>query len=281
MKRRCVPWLAVRSGALVVALSSLVCAPALAEDIDVDLELVLAVDVSRSMDFYEAELQRQGYAQALRHPDFLNAIQSSGLHQKIAGTYVEWAGTHHQKTVAGWAVIDGEDSADRFAEQIQLAPFAQEYRTSISEAIVHAATLFEGNGFNGLRRVIDVSGDGANNQGGQVDVARDAVTALGITVNGLPIMTGRTNTFGWLSIGNLDQYYADCVIGGPGAFLVPVRERGELVEAIRRKLILEIAGLTPTLEARLVPVGAAPVDCLVGERAWENYRGQRGWNDPF
>lgn len=250
------------------------------EDIEVDLELVIAVDVSRSMDFYEAELQRQGYAQALRHPRFLETIRQSGLHQRIAITYVEWAGTHHQKTVAEWSVIDGFESADALADKIQLAPFEQEHRTSISQAIAHSAALFESNGFRGLRRVIDISGDGANNQGLQVDLARDAANERGITINGLPIMTGRRNSYGWLNIDNLDQYYADCVIGGPGAFLVPVHERGELVEAIRRKLLLEIAGRMPEAEARLIPV-AAPVDCLIGERAWERYRGQRGWDVPY
>ena len=250
------------------------------QDMPVDLELVIAVDVSRSMDFYEAELQRQGYAEALRHPDFIATIRKSGLHGRIAATYVEWAGTHHQKTVADWAVIDDAQSADQFAELIQLASFEQEFRTSISQAIAYSAELFENNGFTGLRRVIDVSGDGANNQGLQVDLARDQAAARGITINGLPIMTGRANPFGWLTVEHLDRYYADCVIGGPGAFLIPVRERGELVEAIRRKLLLEIAGLVPSSPARIMPI-ASRVDCLIGEKAWQHYRGQRGWDDPF
>ena len=271
--------LTVEFAACVFCLA-LISGGALGEDIPVDLELVIAVDVSRSMDFYEAELHRQGYAQALRHPDFIATIRKSGLHGRIAATYVEWAGAHHQKTVADWAVIDNAQSANQFAEQIQLASFEHEFRTSISQAISYSAELFDDNGFAGLRRVIDVSGDGANNQGMQVDLARDAAAALGITINGLPIMTGRANPFGWLTVEDLDRYYADCVIGGPGAFLIPVRERAELVDAIRRKLLLEIAGSVLAPQGRLVKV-AIETDCLAGEKAWQLYRGQRGWDDPF
>jgi len=249
-------------------------------DQPVDLELVIAVDVSRSMDFYEAELQRQGYAQALRHPEFVRTIQQSGLHGRIAIAYVEWAGAHHQQTIADWTVIDSAESAAAIAELIQLAPIVREFRTSIGQAIAHSAAMFDDNGFDGVRRVIDVSGDGANNQGQQVELARDAAVERGITVNGLPIMTGRANSSGWLTVDNLDQYYADCVIGGAGAFLIPVRDRGEMVEAIRRKLLLEIAGRVPQPEARVIRAAAA-TDCLIGEKAWQLYRGQGGWSDPF
>ena len=250
-----------------------------AEEIPVDLELVIAVDVSRSMDFFEAELQRQGYARAIQHSQFLRAVTESGLHGRIAVTYIEWAGTHYQKTVADWVMVDGQESAAELAELIQLAPFTHEFRTSIGHAIAYSMALFEDNGFAGLRQVIDISGDGANNQGVPVDEAREAAIAAGITINGLPIMTGRSNPYGWLTIDNLDEYYADCVIGGPGAFLVPVRERSQFIEAIRRKLLLEIAGLTPEPESLVIPIQARPtVDCLIGERQWERY--MRRWSDP-
>jgi hypothetical protein len=230
----------------------------------VDLELVLAVDVSGSMDRDEQALQRSGYVDAVRHPDVVEAIRS-GLTGRIAVTYMEWAGPAAQRVVVPWQVIDGRESAEAFSGRIAAAPLGTMRGTSISASLTLAAGLFEGNGFDGYRRVIDMSGDGPNNMGPPVVPARDAVLALGIVINGLPIML-KQGGGGFASINDLDTYYQNCVIGGPGAFLVAVRDPSELVEAIRRKMILEIADLGGGPDPLAVPVVDPGYDCLVGER---------------
>lgn len=238
-----------------------------AGSIDVDVELVLAVDISYSMDFDELALQREGYAEAITSPQFLGALRN-GMHGKVAVTYVEWAGVADQKILVPWRLIDGPASAEAVAAEIARTPLRRAYRTSISGVLVFAAALFESNGFRGIRRVIDVSGDGANNQGPRVNLVRDEVIAKGITINGLPIMMKRPN-YATMDLDNLDVYFEDCVIGGAGAFVVPVRERERFKEAIRTKLVLEIAGRTPA--ARVVPAAAeAPrVRCTIGEELWQ------------
>jgi hypothetical protein len=235
--------------------------------VDVDVELVLAVDISYSMDLDELALQRDGYVEALTSRDFLNALKN-GMHGRIGVTYVEWAGVIDQKVVVPWRLIDGAASAEQVAAEIHRAPIRRAYRTSISGAMAFSAPLFEGSGFRGIRRVIDVSGDGTNNQGPLVTVVRDEVVAKGITINGLPIMFKRPNA-STMDIPNLDIYYEDCVIGGPGAFVVPIREREKFKEAIRTKLVLEIAGLQP--KPHIVPAAAdAPrISCTIGERMWQ------------
>jgi hypothetical protein len=244
-------------------LSSLV----FAQEQDVDLELVLAVDVSRSMDFTEQQLQKDGYIAALRHPEVLAAIRA-GLLGKIAVTYVEWAGAGAQQVIASWALIEDARSAASFAREIASAQPSYIRRTSISGALTFASGLFDGNGFNGMRRVIDVSGDGPNNAGSPVLPVRQAVVDRGITINGLPIMI-HEDRFSGYSIADLDVYYEDCVIGGPGAFLVTVDRVERIAEAIRRKLVLEIAGAP----ARIVPAQFAEegpqMDCLIGEKLWQ------------
>jgi len=233
----------------------------------VDVELVLAVDVSYSMDLEELALQREGYVQALTSPDFLNAVKQ-GMHGKVAVSYFEWAGIADQRVVADWHVIDGEASARVIAGVISNAPIRRSYRTSISGALNFAVPMFEMSGHRGIRRVIDVSGDGANNQGPPVTTARDQVLEKGITINGLPIMLKRPSAAN-MDLEELDVYYEDCVIGGPGSFVVPIRERVKFKEAIRTKLVLEIAGRQPP--TRIVPVSAAAprVSCLIGERMWQ------------
>ena len=235
--------------------------------LDVDVELVLAVDISYSMDLDELALQREGYVEALTSPDFLNALKN-GMHGRIAVSYVEWAGVIDQKLVLPWRLIDGRASAEAVAAQISRAPTRRAYRTSISGALTFSASLFDENGYRGIRRVIDVSGDGTNNQGPPVVITRDEVIAKGITINGLPIMLKRPNP-STLDIPDLDIYYEDCVIGGPGAFVVPIREREKFRDAIRTKLVLEIAGRVP--QPRVVPAGAdAPrISCTIGERMWQ------------
>jgi hypothetical protein len=233
--------------------------------IDVDVELVLAVDVSYSMDPDEQALQREGYVQALASPEFLDALRR-GMHGRIAVTYFEWAGAADQKIVMPWRLIDGPASAKAVADEIARAPYRRAYRTSISGALTFAAPLF-GDGFRGIRRVIDVSGDGANNQGPLVVPTREDVLAKGITINGLPIMLKRPSA-GSIDIENLDVYYEDCVIGGPGAFIIPIQNREQFKEATRTKLVLEIAGRAP--EPRVIPAQArAPrISCMIGEQMW-------------
>ena len=232
----------------------------------VDLELVIAVDISYSMDSDEQALQREGYVDAISSRDFIDAVRK-GPTGRIAVTYVEWAGVNEQKVVVPWQIIDGPEAAGAFVQTLNAAPIRRASRTSISGALVFAVTLFEENPFKGLRRVIDVSGDGTNNQGPLIQATRDEVTARGITINGLPIMLKEPNT-SFLDIADLDHYYEDCVIGGPGAFVVPARGRMHFVEAIRRKLLLEVAGKMPAAgEARVIPAASPPrISCTLGEQ---------------
>ena len=233
----------------------------------VDVELVLAVDISYSMDTDELALQREGYARALTSAEFLNALRE-GIHGKVAVTYFEWAGASEQRVIVPWRVVDGPESAGSVASEIMAAPIRRAARTSISGALLFGASLFETSGHRGIRRVIDVSGDGANNSGPLVTIARDDVLSRGITINGLPVMLKRPS-YSTMDIELLDEYYEDCVIGGPGAFVVPVKDRDKFVEAIRTKLVLEIASLTP--QTRVIRASAANprVPCTIGERIWQ------------
>jgi hypothetical protein len=242
--------------------------------IPVDVELVIAVDVSYSMDPEEQALQREGYIMALTSREFLRALRE-GANGKIAVTYFEWAGQTDQKIVMPWRLIDGPEAADAVAAEIARAPYRRASRTSISGALRFAKPLFDNSGYRGLRRVIDVSGDGANNNGPLVVPTRDDVLASGITINGLPIMLKRPNIAS-VDIDNLDVYYEDCVIGGPGAFVIPIREREKFIEATRTKLVLEIAGRQP--ERRVIPASAqAPrVSCTIGEKMWQDRWGGGG-----
>jgi hypothetical protein len=259
--------MAMRRNAFVLALAALAAAfsnPASA-DTAVDLELILAVDVSRSMDPDEQALQRDGYIAAITHPDVIAAI-GGGARGRIALSYVEWAGPETQSTVVDWRVIDGAAAAGAFAAAHKEAPI-QGYRgTAIADGIVFSATRFDGNGFAATRRVIDVSGDGPNNMGMPIELAREAVIRKGVTINGLPIMIKQPG--GFAAIADLDVYYQDCVIGGTGAFTIVIRSADQFAEAIRRKLVLEIAGRTPTAPA--VPAtatkAASRIDCLIGEK---------------
>ena len=208
----------------------------------VDVELVIAVDVSNSMDPEEQALQREGYIAGITSREFLNALRS-GAHGRIAVTYFEWAGPFDQKIIMPWRLIDGPETADAVAKEIAAAPYRRAPRTSIYGALKFAKPLFDLSGYRGLRRIIDVSGDGTNNTG-LVTLMRDEVLAAGITINGLPIMLKRPYGTG-TDIANLDVYYEDCVIGGPGAFVIAIHERDQFKEATRTKLVLEIAGLTP------------------------------------
>ncbi len=245
----------------------------------VDVELVLAVDVSLSMSPMELEIQRRGYAAALTDRQVLDAIASGG-HGKVAITYFEWAGSTSQHVIVPWSVIASPQDAARVAEQLTAAPSNSARRTSISSAIDFGVDLFAETNFRGMKRVIDISGDGPNNQGPAVSQSRDAAVAQGIVINGLPLMTngGFASSF---NIDDLDRYYTDCVIGGPGAFVIPVNEWEQFPEAVRRKLVLELAaaghvtriagddGRLPIVKAQARP----QYDCLVGEKMWRD----RSW----
>lgn len=233
---------------------------------EVDLELILAVDISGSMEYEEALTQRQGYIDALRHPEVVRAI-TSGLLGRVAITVVEWAGPGIQFNSVPWTVVYDQASADQVADAVTMLPLVQYRGTSISSSLLFASRLFEDNGFEGIRRVIDVSGDGPNNMGVSVTFVRDLVLAEGIIINGLPIMINPSG-MGFSPLG-LDVYYEDCVIGGPGSFIVPVDNADQFAAAIRRKLVLEIAAApSPAAEPSIVPVQARVprIDCLIGER---------------
>jgi hypothetical protein len=240
----------------------------------VDVELILAVDVSYSMDMEELAIQREGYAQAIVSKEFLQALKT-GPNGKIAVTYFEWAASSDQKIIIPWRVIDGPESADAVAAEIMKTPIRRASRTSISGAINFAMPLFDENALHGLRRVIDISGDGPNNNGIPVTIARDEALQKGIVINGLPIMV-KEPSYSTMDIDNLDLYYEDCVIGGPGSFVVTIKDREKFKEAIRTKLVLEVAGRQP--ERRVVPVVEQTkeprVSCMIGEKIWQDRWGR-------
>jgi hypothetical protein len=247
--------------------------PQLSENLpSVDVELILAVDVSYSMDMDELAIQREGYAQAIISKEFLQALKT-GPNGKISVTYFEWAASSDQKIIIPWRVIDGPETADAVANEIMKTPIRRASRTSISGAINFAMPLFDENPYRGLRRVIDISGDGPNNNGSPVTVARDTALEKGITINGLPIMV-KEPSYSTMDIDNLDFYYEDCVIGGPGSFVVTIKDRDKFKEAIRTKLLLEVAGRTP--ERRVVPVAEKEprVPCMIGEKIWQDRWGR-------
>jgi hypothetical protein len=193
-----------------------------------------------------------------------------GMLGRITVTYMEWSGATDQKVVVPWTIIDGPGSATAFADRLAEAPIGRIFQTSISGAIDFSAKLLDQTGAEPLRKVVDVSGDGPNSSGRSPALARDEAVARGITINGLPIMLKRPTGFGDME--NLDHYYRDCVIGGEGSFLVPVRERQQFADAIRTKIIREIAAFPVEPPIRKVQA-EAPVNCLEGER--RTYRWDR------
>ena len=246
----------------------------------VDVELVLAVDVSLSMSPDELEIQRDGYAAALTDQQVIDAI-AAGANGRIAVTYFEWAGntTHH--IIVPWTIIANRRDAERVAKQLSANPPNSARRTSISAALEFGGDLFAESHFQSQKRVIDISGDGPNNQGAPVTGIRDSLIQQGITINGLPLMTngGLSSAY---DVADLDSYYTNCVIGGPGAFMVPVNEWEQFPEAIRRKLVLELASADVPEPAGDRSAGSLPVilaqaksdyDCMIGEKLWRN----RSW----
>jgi len=238
------------------------------------LLLVHVADGWVARHFDELKLQRDGYVEALTSPEFLNALKQ-GMHGKVAITLIEWAGANEQRIVLPWRLVNGPASAQTVAAELAAAPVRRAFRTSISGALLFSAPLFEGNGFAGIRRVIDVSGDGTNNQGPLVHLTRDEVVAKGIVINGLPVMLKEPQP-GSVDLKDLDIYFEDCVIGGPGAFVVPIREREKFKEAIRTKLVLDIADRSGA--PRVIPAAAQSprISCTIGEQMWQRRWGGGG-----
>ncbi len=233
--------------------------------IEVDVELVLAVDVSFSMDAEEQEIQRQGYIDALRSEEFVSAVKDGAL-GKVAISYVEWGGAGSQVTTVPWRLIEDEKGAQAFADELKAKPVQRIVQTSISDAIKFSGQMIKSNAYKGLREVIDVSGDGPNNSGQPVERARDWAEAAGITINGLPLLMKRDDD--GRDIPDLDAYYRQCVITGPGAFVIPVRSKEQFKDAIRSKIIREIASVQP-VEPAIVFASDKPkekINCLIGEK---------------
>ncbi len=203
----------------------------------VDLELILMADGSGSVDDSEFTLQRFGYAKALRDPAILQAIQS-GILRRIALSYVEWSGPSLHVPIVDWVVIETAADLAAFAKKLEEHPRQLHGGgTAVGDAILYGAQSIQSNAFDGTRRVIDVSGDGPDRNGLPAMVGRDQAVKMGMTVNGLPILEFKGD--------GLAEFFRDNVIGGPGAFYVPAMGFTDIHIAIRRKLILEIAG-TPT-----------------------------------
>ncbi|MCX7383195.1 MAG: DUF1194 domain-containing protein [Alphaproteobacteria bacterium] len=209
----------------------------------VDLLLVLAVDTSESVSTDRYALQMKGYANAFRDPDVQQAI-TAGRHQRIAVAMMQWTGPEKQAPVIEWLAIHDAESADALARTIEKTPRKLNWGgTSIAGAIRYAAAWFDRAPMQGARKVIDISGDGANNDDTPVTEARDAAVKAGVTINGLPIL--------WVEPG-LEEHYRDEVIGGPGSFMIAIATYDQFAEAITRKLVTEIAAVpaSPRLAVR-------------------------------
>src|SRR6266478_9074950 len=211
----------------------------------VDVALVIATDVSYSVDDNEARFEREGAIAAFRNAEVIKAIQAGAL-GRIAVTYIDFSSYSTNKIIAPWHIVHDAASAEEFADLLAIAPRTLGVQTSISSGLEMAEHLLETSGYIATKRVIDVSGDGPNNEGHLVDKTRDKIVAKGIIINGLPIMTP-ADQFDVYYLPELDKYYAGCVIGGPGAFIQVAHGFEDLERALRRKLILEISDArTPT-----------------------------------
>ena len=238
---------------------------------DVDLALVIASDVSYSVDENEARFQRQGAVTAFRSPEVVRAIQS-GPRGRIAVAYIDFATAGANKILADWHVVHDKASADGFADILEAAPRTLGVNTSISSGIELAEHLLDTVGYTAGKRMIDVSGDGPNNEGHLIERAREHAVSKGIIINGLPIMTP-ADQFDIYYLPDLDKYYAGCVIGGPGSFIQIAHGFEDLARALRRKLIQEISDATTPYRGQLIKVAATgsphPVyekGCDIGER---------------
>jgi hypothetical protein len=244
----------LRCAVILIALLATAIAPAARAAEAVDLLLVLAADVSRSVDSAKFKLQREGYAAAIANDRVIDAIRS-GRNQRIAVLFMEWSGTGNQKVVLDWTLIDGPKAAQAFADQLLELPRAFADRTSISGGIDGAVAQFTRAPFSAERQTIDVSGDGTNNAGRDVAQARNDAVHLGITINGLVILSETPmpwNPEHTNPPGGLTKYYRDNVTGGPGSFVIEAKDFNSFGEAIVKKMIAEIADATPALGGRTI-----------------------------
>ncbi|MCV9963053.1 DUF1194 domain-containing protein [Pararhizobium sp. BT-229] len=242
--------------------------------VSVDLALVIAVDVSYSIEMNELRVQRDGYVAAFRRPEIVEAIRNGPL-GRIAVTYVEWGGAAVQ--VVPWTLIDGEPSAKRFSEALRQRPIRRISFTSISNTLAVSRKLIWASDFDATRRVIDISGDGPNNAGVPAPVARNSTVAQGIVVNGLPIQLRIAPDSA--SIPDIDVYYEQCVIGGDGAFIVKISDISQFSSAILTKLLAEISGVQVSTRrapsAQAIPVQyMPPYNCFIGEEMQERSIGR-------
>jgi hypothetical protein len=245
-----------------------------ASETTLDLALVLAVDVSSSMAPAEQSLQRSGFIEAFRSPEVHKAIARGAL-GRISVAYVEWSGADEQTVLVPWTVIDGPDAARTFASELGRKPIQQEGMTSISGVIGFSMRLFADLVDRPTRRVIDISGDGPNNDGPKVRSMRDHAVAEDITINGLPIQIPEMVS-GW-EFGDLDRYYADCVLGGAGAFMIPLRQADQFPSVIKTKILREIAGHGGS---PLVHYAGVQADCLWGEKRRREEEAWGGEGNP-
>lgn len=221
----------------------LLAAPATAQE-EVDLELVLLADASGSIDDAEIALQRRGYAEAMADPQVLQAIENGGATGRIAVSYVEWASAPSQDVVVDWMVVEDAASAAEFGRRLMAPPRRTFGSNAIGSALLKGLELIETNGFEGWRKVIDLSADSSwNPQGPPISAAREAVTAAGVTINGLAILCRAADCSGRPRAGDLEAEFERQMIGGPGAFVVTAEDPASFMQAVRRKLILEIADL--------------------------------------
>jgi len=257
----------------VVLLAAL---PASAQDKkDVDLSLALAIDISGSIDPDEAHLQRQGYVEAFRDPVIVRAILG-GPNGRIAVAYYEWSDSYLQKLLIDWTLLDSKASIEAFAQLLADAPISIARRTSISGAIRYAVPLFSRAPYDADRKVLDISGDGSNNDGGLVTDMRTEALKERIGINGLPIMNGRPNPFGFPAEADLDEYYLHCVTGGPRSFVEVAHDFDDFPRAVRKKLLQEVADLGPRSD-----VDAAGLALSDGMRLAQAGGRQRGTEEDY
>ena len=229
--------------------------PAQAQDKkEIDLALALAIDISGSIDPDEAHLQRQGYVYAFRDPVIVKAILG-GPTGRIAVAYYEWSDSWMQKLLIDWTLLDSEAAIAAFAQRLADAPISIARRTSISGAIRYAIPLFGRSPYEPTRKVLDISGDGSNNDGGMVTDMRHEALKERISINGLPIMNDRPNPFGFPNETDLDDYYLHCVTGGPHSFVEVARSFEDFPRAVRKKLLQEVADISPEITPRVLKPG--------------------------
>lgn len=239
----------------LIALLLLALPAAAQERKEVDLALVLAIDISGSIDPDEAKLQRQGYVEAFSDPVIVKAILG-GNHGRIAVAYFEWSDAWIQKLLVDWTLLDSEAAIAAFAKRLEDAPITISRRTSISGAIRYAIPMYKGSPYEADRKVLDISGDGSNNDGGLVTEVRHDALKERIIINGLPIMNGRPNPFGFPAEDDLDKYYLHCVTGGPRSFVEVARSFEDFPRAIRKKLLQEVADIGPLNDFDIGELGA-------------------------